>query len=180
MRIRLVSTLCVGVALAALLGGIASAQQESVRPPEELKNTLSSRPREPRKSIGETFRGLVSGLQRQEDNTVDPVLEGGLSTAITSPASDAPQSEAPYLKELAEWLSVPIPEHATPGEISSAIRQRISDTMRYSGEVLSDEAFEECRAAIPTTKDTETFEAYHAFIKKVVGKKVIVLNPDCN
>ena len=88
-----------------------------------------------------------------------------------------PQSEAPYLKELAEWLSVPIPKNATPGDIASAIKQALSETTRYSGAVLSAEAFEECRAAIPTTKDTKIFEAYHALITKVAGKKIIVLNP---
>lgn len=79
------------------------------------------------------------------------------------------------MKELAEWLSVPIKDNATPGEISFAIRQALSETMRYSGEVLSDEAFEECRAAIPTTKDTEIFEAYHAFIKRIAGRIIVVI-----
>lgn len=140
----------------------------------------SSGPEEkPKLSIGDTFRGLVSGLKRNEDNTEVPAPEGenvGIRLPLTSETS---QPEAPYLKELAEWLSVPIPENATPATMSFAIRQALSGTVRYSGEVLSDEAFEECRAAIPTTKDTAIFEAYHAFIKKIVGKRIIVLNPEC-
>lgn len=81
--------------------------------------------------------------------------------------------------ELAEWLAVPIPKDATPSDISSAIKWALSDNSTlYPGEVLTDDAFEECRAAIPTTKDTETFESYHAFIKKVAGKRIVVLPPD--
>ena len=85
-------------------------------------------------------------------------------------------SEAPYLKDLAAWLSVPIPKDATSGDIEFAIKQAISESVRYSDEVLTDEAVMECRDAIPTTKDTKTFEAYHAFIKKIAGKKIIILD----
>ena len=137
----------------------------------------SSGPEEhPKRSIGETFRGLVSGLQRKGDDDAVSAPGDELPTSGSSLASATSQPETPYLKELAEWLSVPIPDNATPGEISFAIRQALSETLRYSGEVLSDEAYEECKAAIPTTKDTETFEAYHAFITKVAGKKLVVID----
>ena len=170
MNHRFAPVLCGSMIAAILLGGIATAQQESdltsvssLRVPESFRSETRYR------SLSETFRGIGSRLRRHEEE------ESAKERQEPPTALPSPQSEASYLQELAEWLSVPIPENATSGDISFAIKQALSETTRYSGAVLSDEAFDECRAAIPTTKDTEIFEAYHAFVKKVAGKKLVLV-----
>lgn len=181
MENKILFACCAAAASAVLLCGIAPAQSEPVSPANDMADKAMRDGNEaPRRSIGESIRGRVRSWKHRTDG--DSQMEQNdlpdEPQEITPPPP--PQSEAPFLKELAEWLSVPIPENATPGDIAFAIRHALSDnTTRYSGEVLSAEAFEECRAAIPTTKDRTIFDAYHKFIKKVAGKRIVVLPPDC-
>ena len=77
-----------------------------------------------------------------------------------------PASEAAYLREIATELRLSPSSDKTPGDIAFDIKQALGNAQSYRGEVFTDKAFEECKAAIPTAKDTKTFEAYHVFIKK--------------
>ena len=86
-----------------------------------------------------------------------------------------PSSEATYLREIAAVLGLSPSSDKTPGDIAFDIEQVLKSSQVYRGDVFSDEAFSECKSAIPTAKDTETFNGYHAFIKKVAGKRIIIL-----
>lgn len=88
--------------------------------------------------------------------------------------SVSPESE--YLKEIASVLSIPVLKDDTPGDLAFKIKQCIGNAERYSGNVLSDESFEKAKSAIRIPEDSETFKAYHAFIKKVAGKKIFVID----
>ena len=85
-------------------------------------------------------------------------------------------SESVYLREIAASLELSPSSDKTPGDIAFDIGQVLNSVQRYKGGVLSDQSFDECKAAIPTSKDTEIFEAYHAFIKKIAGKRIIVVS----
>ena len=124
---------------------------------------------------------FLSGCIKQQDLDTRTTKEA--PHALPVKKNSTPQSspshenhEAELLKNLATWLSIEIPENATPDIIALSIKQALDDSLQYRGEVLSVEASEECKAAIPTTKDTETFEAYHVFIKKIAGKRILVLD----
>ena len=82
-------------------------------------------------------------------------------------------SESVYLREIAASLGL-----SPSSDIAFDIGQVLNSVQRYKGGVLSDQSFDECKAAIPTSKDTEIFEAYHAFIKKINGKRLIVLDSE--
>lgn len=100
-----------------------------------------------------------------------PVAKSGTGTQ-SEPESG---SECESLKKIAEFLSIPTPSDFQPGDYEREILLKLRNAKPYKGEVLSTNAFEECKAAIPTKKDTETFESYHAFIKKIAGKRLIVI-----
>lgn len=85
--------------------------------------------------------------------------------------------ESVYLREIATTLGLAPSSDKTPGDIAFDISQVLNNTQRYKGGVLTDQSFIECNAAIPTSKDTEIFEAYHAFIKKIAGKRIVII--DC-
>lgn len=85
-------------------------------------------------------------------------------------------SEAIYLREIAGSLGLSPSPDKTPGDIAFDIKQALGNSLKYRDDILSDEAFQDCKAAIPTTKDTATFEAYHVFIKKIAGKRILVLD----
>ena len=87
-------------------------------------------------------------------------------------------SESVYLREIAASLELSPSSDKTPGDIAFDIGQVLNSVQRYKGGVLSDQSFDECKAAIPTSKDTEIFEAYHAFIKKINGKRLIILDSE--
>ena len=89
---------------------------------------------------------------------------------LTSPAS-----EAAYLREIATVLRLSPSSDKTPGDVAFDIKQALGNAQTYRGEVFTDKDFEECKAAIPTAKETETFMSYHAFISKIAGKTIIVL-----
>lgn len=86
-------------------------------------------------------------------------------------------TESFYLREIATSLGISSSSDKTPGDIAFDIGQVLNSVQRYKGGVLSDQSFDECKAAIPTSKDTEIFEAYHAFIKKIAGKRIVII--DC-
>ena len=83
--------------------------------------------------------------------------------------------EASYLREIAAALGLSPSSDKTPGDIALDIEQVLKNSQAYKGDVFSDETFKECKAAIPTAKDTAIFEAYQAFIKKVAGKRILIL-----
>lgn len=85
-------------------------------------------------------------------------------------------SESVYLREIAASLGLSPSSDKTPGDIAFDIGQVLDSVQRYRGGVLTDQSFTECKAAIPTSKDTEIFEAYHTFIKKIAGKRIIVVS----
>lgn len=83
-------------------------------------------------------------------------------------------SESEYLTEIASMLSIPVSKDDTPGDITFKIKQCIGNAERYRGEVLSDESFEKAKSSIRIPNDAETFTEYHKFIKKIVGKKLLI------
>lgn len=93
-----------------------------------------------------------------------------------TPPPTSSNAEATYLREIATSLGLSPSSDKTPGDIASAIQQALGNSQKFRGEVLSDSAFRDCKDAIPTIKDTETFEAYHSFIKKVAGKRILILD----
>ena len=105
-------------------------------------------------------------------------IRGGKEKPIptTTAHRNSAEDEAFYLREIAASLGLSPSSEKTPGDIAFDIKQALANTLKYRDDILSDEAFEECRAAIPTTKDTENFEAYHRFIQKVAGKKLVILD----
>lgn len=92
------------------------------------------------------------------------------------PPSPPPSSEAVYLREIAGNLGLTPSPDKTPGDIAFDIKQALGTSLKYRDDTLSDEAFDECKADISTSKDRETFEQYHRFIKKVAGKRILVLD----
>lgn len=72
-------------------------------------------------------------------------------------------------------LSIPVSKDDTPGDIAFKIKQCIGHAERYRGNVLSDESFEKAKSAIRIPADAETFVAYHKFIKKIDGKRIVLL-----
>ena len=107
--------------------------------------------------------------------TLDDFSENG-GCHVTGPTPPTPPpSEAVYLREIAGSLGLSPSPNKTPGDIAFDIKQTLGTSLKYRDDILSDASFEECKAVIPTTKDTETFEAYHAFIKKIAGKRVLIL-----
>ena len=92
-------------------------------------------------------------------------------------------SELRYLKELAKELSIPVSDLDTPSDIALAIktrikeaeRQRIKNSERYGGEILSEESFEMVRSSIPIPSVEKVIVDYHNFIKKIAGKKFLII-----
>ena len=85
----------------------------------------------------------------------------------TSPVSG---SELSYLRELAEVLEIKEGTEKTPGDIAFDIRQCLNNRQKYSAV-----SFEMACSAIGIQKDQDIFKAYHAFISKIAGKTIIIL-----
>ena len=149
-------------ALALLLGVIAYAQLEAS--PTEKATAAPSKREGDSCLTHDAWHGLIFGSP-----------DTGLAPPEPIDVGSPPQSEAPFLKDLANWLSVPIPENATPGDIELAIKEALSETVTCPVTVLSDEAFKECYAVIPTTRDAEIFKEYHDYFKKIEGKRIVIL-----
>ena len=170
--------------LSAFIAGIAVGQSEprGVGSPQERDVSVP---------VVQDARKPLSGTTKQKWGGISPrkrdqaghgrTEEDGLSVSerasphVTHIQTLTTPSESEYLKEIATMLSIPVSKDDTPGDIAFKIKQCIGHAERYRGEVLSEESFAECCAAIPTIKDTETFKAYHAFIKKVEGKRIMIL-----
>ena len=63
----------------------------------------------------------------------------------------------------------------TPDNIAFLIKQRLENTERYRGSVLSDESAADVKAQILEPSDSETFSDYHDFIKKINKKRILIL-----
>ena len=174
MKSKFFFACCAAAASVVLLGGIVSAQEKPrSRPKDATGKIVQGDEASPKRSVGESIRGRIQDW-RQRKSGDSQTEQDDLPAPPQNPL--APQLEAPFLRDLAAWLSVPIPENAPPGDISFAIQQALAIIPPYSGEVFSDESFKKYKAAFLTKRDAETFEAYHAFLKKVAGKKVILIN----
>ena len=95
------------------------------------------------------------------------------NTSVQPPP--APSSELSYLREIAGVLKLNEGPEKTPGDIAFDIRQCLDNRQKYKGDVLSADSFEMACSAIGIQKDKEIFKAYHAFISKIAGKTIIVL-----
>ena len=84
-------------------------------------------------------------------------------------------SELSYLRELAEVLEIKEGPEKTPGDIAFDIRQCLNNRQKYKEDVLSAASFEMACSAIGMQKDQDIFKAYHAFISKIAGKMIIIL-----
>ena len=122
-------------------------------------------------SPGERYEVMRRGTENGELQGLERMSPSGRHDQTPSAS---PESE--YLKEIASALSIPVLKDDTPGDVAFKIRQCIGNAERYSGNVLSNESFEKAKSAIRIPEDSETFKAYHAFIKKVAGKKIFVID----
>ena len=84
--------------------------------------------------------------------------------------------ELGYLKEIAQALSIPVSSTDTPGDLSFKILNRLQRPESFNGVVLTDESFADVKDAIFSPSDKAIFEAYHDFIKKIAGKKIVILD----
>ena len=114
---RHIFSICIFLVAVILLGEIAIAQQGSVfqpngsqRPSESVREGRNPRP------FGERLRGLLPGRNHQEIANTSPDVDQPASKPIV--VVPQPQPETTHLKELAEWLSIPIPDNATPDTIA--------------------------------------------------------------
>ena len=135
---------------------------------ENMKRKLDDKEQEG--PLGKRYEGARSG-------TKDNVSQGPEWTPPHSQRAQTPPAlpESEYLKEIASVLSVQVSKDDTPGDIAFKIKQCLGNAECYRGEVLSDESFELARSAIGVTADAETFAQYHKFIKKVAGRKVLII-----
>ena len=153
--------------------GVDSPQEKDVSVPGVHDARMSGTTKRTwRLGIYPRKRDQVGRGRTEEDGLLVSGMESSHVTHIQTPTTP---SESEYLKEIASMLSVSVSKDDTPGDIAFKIKQRIGYAERYRGEVLSDESFELAKSAIGIPKDAETFETYHAFIKKVAGKKVLVI-----
>lgn len=83
--------------------------------------------------------------------------------------------ETRYLREIADILKIGCTPEKTQGDIAAEIQQRLSESVTYTGSVLTSEAFAKANSAIRIAEDQETFKSYHEFVGKIAGKKLIIL-----
>ena len=111
---------------------------------------------------------------RNEENEAKDVSAEHLPGHAMRPVATQTAQETVYLKEIASVLSISVSEKDTPGDIAFKIRQRLARTDCYRGGIFSDASFAKAKSAIRIPSDAETFAEYHAFIKKVARKKVLI------
>lgn len=142
----------------------------------EARNRVSEKEKREGEEQGySSVKRNETGRRRVEKNDSHQESEM-ISPQVSSVAKPPIPSESEYLKEIASALSIPVSKDDTPGDIAFKIKQRIGYAERYRGEVLSDESFELAKSAIGIPKDAETFKTYHAFVKKIAGKRIMIFD----
>lgn len=124
-------------------------------------------------SPGERYEVMRRGTENgelQDSERMSPHVQSAQTP------SALPESE--YLKEIASVLSIPVLKDDTPGDIAFKIKQCLGNVEHYRVNVLSDASFEKAKSAIRIPVDAETFAEYHKFIKKIAGKRIIVVGDD--
>lgn len=162
--------------LVLLLCGLAAGlfvRAESTGQPISLRDSSSAPSIADPKSVpssGENERGFRLRLPR-----LTPVSQP-VEEPTPTIADSRPSPELGYLKEIAQSLSIPVPPTDTSGDLSFKILNRLQRQEQFNGTVLTDESFADVKDAILSSKDKEAFAAYHAFIKKIAGKKVVIID----
>ena len=169
----ILSAFCVIVVAWAVPQRSIAVQRNDVPADCEGRKPMSEdRPR----TTGDRVRRFLLPWQ---DEQVENTEKRNGKHAVPEDTSSGPQSssqETVYLKEIASVLSIPVSDKDTPGDIAFKIRQRLENTERYRGDILSDESFTKAKSALRISEDAETFTEYHTFIKKVAGKKMVVID----
>ena len=158
--------------------GVGSPQENDVSSPviHDSQKTPSG---DTKRTWGDKVLGIFPSMRdkighRRTENDGLSVSEGESPRATQIQTPTTP-SESEYLKEIASLLSIPVLMDDTPEHIAFKIKDRIGHAERYRGEVLSDESFELAKSAIGIRADAETFAEYHKFIKKIAGRKVLII-----
>jgi len=170
------TTLIAGIAVGqSELRGVDSPQEKDVSVPvvHDARKPLSGTKKRTRGLGFFTSKREQSGRRRMEKDELS--VSGLESSHVTHIQTPTTPSESEYLKEIASMLSVSVSKDDTPGDIAFKVKQRLGHVERYRGEVLSDESFALAKSAIGIPKDAEIFKAYHAFVKKIEGKKILVI-----
>ena len=174
----ILSTVCVvGGTLAVPQRSVAVQKNDLLVDREGRKHMLEDRPR----TTGDRLRRFLLPWQDERDGKTEKrngkhaVSENALSGPAPQISQQSSSQEPVYLKEIASVLSIPVSDKDTPGDIAFKIRQRLENTERYRGAVLSDESFRKAKSAIRIPADAETFAEYHTFIKKVAGNRIIIV-----
>lgn len=171
------SVVCVVVIAWAALQRTVAGQNKDVTVDCDTRKPMSE---DRSRTIGDRMRSFFA--PRRDEPGESSVNESG-KYAVPKNASSNPvpqtfqqsaSQESAYLKEIALVLSIPVSDKDTPGDIAFKIRQRLENTERYRGAVLSDESFRKAKSAIRIPADAETFAEYHKFIKRIEGKKLLI------
>ena len=169
----ILSAFCVIVVAWAVPQRSIAVQRNDVPADCEGRKPMSEdRPR----TTGDRVRRFLLPWQ---DEQVENTEKRNGKHAVPEDTSSGPQSssqETVYLKEIASVLSIPVSDKDTPGDIAFKIKQCIGNAERYRGEVLSDESFQKAKSSIRIPADAETFKAYHAFVKKIAGKRIMIFD----
>ena len=175
----ILSAFCVIVVAWAVPQRSIAVQRNDVPADCEGRKPMSEdRPR----TTGDRVRRFLLPWQKEQDEHTEKrsgkhtVPENASSDPVPQTSQQSSSHETVYLKEIASVLSIPVSDKDTSGDIAFKIRQRIENTEHYRGDVLSDESFAKAKSAIRIPADAETFAEYHMFVKKVSGKKIIMLN----
>ena len=84
-------------------------------------------------------------------------------------------SEAVFLLDIAKRLGIDEPYDKTPGDIAFDIERCLNHSTSYCGGTLSSDAFANIREAILNPEEQKMFQAYHDFIRKVEGRRILIL-----
>ena len=177
--------------LTALIASIATGQSGPPGIDSPTKRDVSvpvvhgvrkTPPDDAKRTWGDKVIGIFSvkrdeaGHRTAEDNVLSASEKETPHVTLVQPPAAPLESE--YLKEIASVLLIPVSKDDTPGDIAFKIKQCIVHAERYNGEVLSDKSFELAKSAIGIPSDAETFKAYQTFIKKIAGKKILVIGKE--
>lgn len=172
------SIACVVASTIALSQSADIATKEGVL---VVRDEQKSQTNAKRRSVTDGMRRVFAPRRRVdyesrdgEEETKDASAEH-LPGHATQPVAPQTAQEAVYLKEIASVLSISVSEKDTPGDIAFKIRQRLARIDCYRGDIFSDASFAKAKSAIRIPSDAETFAEYHAFIKKVARKKVLII-----